>query len=153
EIDTSRARRLLDWEPRHSLRATLPEMIRRLHADPTDWYEKNKLDPAAVAASRPELEQAEQRLAGPLERSLAEVDAEAERPRRPTRWAPMTAAMLGLWLVVSPFILGLFDPVESALPPALGHELAEAGVRNMRLGISLIASGLLVTVLALLGMH
>jgi nucleoside-diphosphate-sugar epimerase len=45
EIDVSRARRLLGWEPRHSLTRTLPEMIRRLR-------------PAAVAASRPELEQA-----------------------------------------------------------------------------------------------
>ena len=45
EIDISRARALLGWEPRHSLTGTLPEMIRRLKADPTDWYEKNKLEP------------------------------------------------------------------------------------------------------------
>lgn len=153
EIDTSRARRVLGWEPRHSLRATLPEMIRRLHADPTDWYELNKLDPSAVAASHPELEQAKQRLAGPLERSLAEVDADLERHRHHTLWAPMSNAMLGLWLAVSPMILGLFDPVETALPPALGHETADAGMRNMWLGISVIVSGLLVSALALLGMY
>src|SRR5690606_34502014 len=62
EIDVTRAKALLDWQPRHSLTATLPEMIRRLKADPTDWYETNKLEPAAVAASPPEIAQAAERL-------------------------------------------------------------------------------------------
>ena len=31
------------------------EVCRRLKADPTDWYETNKLQPATVAASAPEL--------------------------------------------------------------------------------------------------
>lgn len=80
EIDISRAR-LLGWKPRHSLTATLPEMIRRLKADPTDWYKKNKLEPSAVAASAPELDQAAERLQRPLERSDDEVEAETERHR------------------------------------------------------------------------
>ena len=45
ELDISRARELLDWEPRHSLRATLPEMLRRVKADPPAWYAANKLNP------------------------------------------------------------------------------------------------------------
>jgi nucleoside-diphosphate-sugar epimerase len=45
ELDVSRARALLGWTPRHSLLATLPEMVRRLKADPTEWYEKNKPPP------------------------------------------------------------------------------------------------------------
>ena len=153
EIDVSRARRLLGWQPRHSLTRTLPEMIRRLRADPTDWYEKNKLDPAAVAASPPELEQAKQRLSRPLERSEDEVEAGLEEHRHWTLWAPLTNAALGLWLITSPMIHGLFDPVTVAPPPALGHELAEPSMRNMRLGISEITSGLLVCALALLGMY
>ncbi len=153
EIDISRARQLLAWQPRHSLTGTLPEMVRRLKADPTDWYDKNRLDSAAVAASRPELEQARARLAGPLERSSEAVEAAVARHRRLTLWAPMTNAALGLWLVASPMILGLFDPAGIASPPALGHEIAEPGIRNARLGISEIASGLLVTVLALVGMY
>jgi nucleoside-diphosphate-sugar epimerase/uncharacterized membrane protein len=153
EIDVSRARRLLGWEPRHSLTGTLPEMIRRLKADPTDWYQKNKLHPAAVAASGPELAQARQRIAGSLERSPAEVEAALERHRMWTLWAPMASAALGLWLATSPMILGLFDPVSVAPPPALGHEIAEASIRNARLGASEIVSGLLVALLAMIGMY
>ena len=153
EIDVSRARRLLGWQPRHSLAETLPEMIRRLKADPTDWYEKNKLHPAAVAASGPELAQARRRIAGPLERNEAEVEAASKQHRYWTLWAPLTNAVLGLWLISSPMILGLFDPVSVAPPPALGHEIAEATIRNMRLGVSEIVSGLLVAVFALLGMY
>lgn len=152
EIDISRARSLLGWEPRHSLTGTLPEMIRRLKQDATDWYEKNKLEPAAVAASEPELDQARARLRGKLERSVEEVDQAVERHRFWTLWAPMANAALGLWLVTSPMTLGLFDPVSVALPPALGHEIAEPQVRNMRLGISEIVSGLLIAILALTGM-
>ncbi len=153
EIDVSRARRLLGWQPRHSPGQTLPEIIRRLKADPTDWYEKNKLHPAKVAASESELAQARQRVAGSLERSEADVEAALERHRYWTLWAPMANAALGLWLVSSPMLLGLFDPVSAAPPPALGHEIAEATIRNIRLGASEIVSGLLVAVLALLGMY
>ncbi len=42
-LDISRARRLLGWKPRHSLRETLPKMIAALKADPTGWYKENNL--------------------------------------------------------------------------------------------------------------
>src|SRR3546814_10403077 len=92
ELDISRARRLLGWRPRHSLTDTLPEMIRRLKADPTDWYAANKLDPQAVAASKLELEQARERLRGPLERDVAEVDAEIAQHRALTLWVQIGRA-------------------------------------------------------------
>jgi nucleoside-diphosphate-sugar epimerase len=44
-LDISRARALLDWEPRHSLARTLPTMVSALKADPAGWYEANKLNP------------------------------------------------------------------------------------------------------------
>lgn len=44
EIDITRARTLLGWEPKHSLRDTLPRMIAALKADPIGWYHENKLD-------------------------------------------------------------------------------------------------------------
>jgi nucleoside-diphosphate-sugar epimerase/uncharacterized membrane protein len=153
EIDISRARTLLGWEPRHSLTGTLPEMIRRLKLDPTDWYEINKLRPWSVAASEPELRQAAARLRGPLERSDEDVEAELEQHQRRTLWAPLANAALGLWLVTSPTLLGLFDPVTAPTPPALGHEIAAPDIRNMRLAISEILSGLLIAVFALLGMY
>lgn len=44
-LDISRARALLGWEPKCSLRATLPKMVAALKANPADWYRKNDLEP------------------------------------------------------------------------------------------------------------
>lgn len=43
ELDISRARQQLGWEPRHRLREVIPEMVRRLRTDPEAWYQDNKL--------------------------------------------------------------------------------------------------------------
>lgn len=48
-LDISRARELLEWEPKHSLRETLPGMVAALKRDPPGWYRANKLNPALVA--------------------------------------------------------------------------------------------------------
>ncbi|MCR4374740.1 MAG: NAD(P)-dependent oxidoreductase [Acidobacteria bacterium] len=50
-LDISRARTLLGWEPKHSLRETLPKMVAALEADPLGWYRENKLEPSSEAAS------------------------------------------------------------------------------------------------------
>ena len=77
ELDITRARTVLDWAPRHSLRDTLPAMAAALNADPIVWYRENELNPplwlreppprAADAASRDlgpdELMQLEQQVA------------------------------------------------------------------------------------------
>lgn len=42
-LDIGRARTALGWEPRHSLRETLPKMTDALKADPAHWYKENKL--------------------------------------------------------------------------------------------------------------
>ena len=59
-LDISRARRLLDWEPTHRLRDTLPKMVAALKRDPQGWYKANKLNPALVAwyGKRPEHQEA-----------------------------------------------------------------------------------------------
>ncbi len=44
-LDITRARTLLGWEPKRSLRATLPAIVARLKADPPGWYRQNKLEP------------------------------------------------------------------------------------------------------------
>ncbi len=43
ELDITRARTLLGWQPKRSLRATLPTIIRGLLADPWAWYRENEL--------------------------------------------------------------------------------------------------------------
>ena len=42
-LDISRARTLLGWEPRHSLRETLPNILAELKANPIAWYRENDL--------------------------------------------------------------------------------------------------------------
>lgn len=46
-LDVSRARRELGWEPRRSLRRTLPKIIAALKEDPARWYRDNKIEPPA----------------------------------------------------------------------------------------------------------
>jgi nucleoside-diphosphate-sugar epimerase len=44
EFDITRARTLLGWEPKHSLREALPKMVAALKADPEKFYCENKLE-------------------------------------------------------------------------------------------------------------
>jgi len=44
-LDITRARTVLGWEPRRSLRETLPKMVAALKADPLAWYRENDLEP------------------------------------------------------------------------------------------------------------
>jgi nucleoside-diphosphate-sugar epimerase len=43
ELDISRARSTLGWEPRHRLWETLPAMVDALKRDPERWYRENGL--------------------------------------------------------------------------------------------------------------
>lgn len=42
-VAIERARKKLGWQPKHRLRTTIDEMIRRLKRDPVSWYETNGL--------------------------------------------------------------------------------------------------------------
>lgn len=52
-LDIKRARELLGWSPRRSLRDTIPRMVEALKTDPGDFYRTNKLEgePPEEAAS------------------------------------------------------------------------------------------------------
>lgn len=43
DLDISKAKQYLHWEPTHTLEKTLPRMIQDLKADPIAWYKKNGL--------------------------------------------------------------------------------------------------------------
>ena len=43
-LDITRARTLLGWEPKRSLRDTIPKMIAALKADPLGFYRENDLE-------------------------------------------------------------------------------------------------------------
>jgi nucleoside-diphosphate-sugar epimerase len=46
-LDISRAKSILGWAPKRSLRAMLPKMVATLKANPLKWYKENKLPPPA----------------------------------------------------------------------------------------------------------
>lgn len=43
DLDISKAKSILNWEPKSSLEETLPKMINSLNNDPVAWYHKNGL--------------------------------------------------------------------------------------------------------------
>jgi nucleoside-diphosphate-sugar epimerase len=53
-LDIGRARTLLAWKPRRTLRETLPNMVDALRADPARWYRENNLEGTPPALETPE---------------------------------------------------------------------------------------------------
>jgi nucleoside-diphosphate-sugar epimerase len=47
-LDISLAQKTLGWEPKHSLRDTLPNMVAALKRDPARWYREHELLPSPV---------------------------------------------------------------------------------------------------------
>jgi len=43
ELDSSKAKKLLGWQPKHGLRGTLPKMIKNLKENPEKFYQVNSL--------------------------------------------------------------------------------------------------------------
>lgn len=52
ELDISRARQMLGWDPRHWLADVVPLMVERLLEDPDGWYERNGLEHPRRARAR-----------------------------------------------------------------------------------------------------
>ena len=147
-LDISRARQLLDWEPRHSLRATLPKMAAALKQDPAGWYRTNKLNPSLVAwygQRKPPPD------AGHRMDPMAMMDADARR----TRWAHFANIGLGLWLAASPLA---FDALAGgSASPAVQAVTADRGLpaiewRAHALAVSDVASGLLIALFGALSL-
>src|SRR3546814_14104444 len=81
EIDISRARQLLDWEPRHRLKDALPAMVKALKDDPAGWYKANDITPQPVIAEAAE--------AGNDPEAISRHHATKNRTEHRTyRWAP-----------------------------------------------------------------
>jgi nucleoside-diphosphate-sugar epimerase len=99
ELDIARAGQLLGWRPTRTLRATLPAIAGALRQDPAGWYRRNKIPvPPWLQAAPGE------------PGTTAMMDAFNTRARtehQGTLWCHFANIALGLWLVTSPFILGL----------------------------------------------
>ena len=163
ELDIARASKLLDWQPKHSLREALPRIIEGLKADPEDWYRDNKLNAALVAGesatrataetSPEEGKKVDEFLAH--QRMLRDHDEMMLAEHRQTLWAHFVNIALGAWLLTSPFVLGLFDATtfsEAVLRVTAERGLPSAELRNLALAWSDIISGALVVLFGLLSL-
>ena len=124
-LDISRARKLLGWEPEHSLRETLPTIIDALKADPQDWYETNKLNTSRVAwhPKRSDPKETEPATTSSHDADMSHDNDKSRNghqmagemhdmdgPQRGTRWTHFAVIGLGLWLAASP---GVYDVVSA----------------------------------------
>lgn len=160
-LDISRAKQLLDWQPKHRLRDTLPNMIAALKRDPTGWYRTNKLNPAAVAwygrGSSAHQAHAKQ-LGGGHEAANHAADhghmqAMAEDERR-TRWAHFANIGLGCWLAASPLAFEVSSGLTSVTLDFVTSDrgLPSIALRSHLLAISDVVSGLLIVLFGVLSL-
>ncbi|MDQ3482809.1 MAG: NAD-dependent epimerase/dehydratase family protein [Pseudomonadota bacterium] len=169
-VDIDRARRLIGWEPRHSLRERLPKIIAALKADPQRWYKANKLHPAVVAWHG---EKAAPAGAHDEQKGHAGADGKIEdgghsaaatghdhmammaADEKKVRWVHYTNIGLGMWLAASVFV---YDAMTTAnVSDAVRSVTADRGLpsvewRASALVISDIVSGLLISLFGALSL-
>lgn len=156
ELDISRARTLLGWEPKHSLRDTLPKITAALKSDPAGWYCANRLDSAQVAADRLPAGD-EQEAMSPVEhRKMRRGHTDEMRKMHfGMLWVHFLSIFFGLWLVTTPFVFGTFG--QEVFPDAVLRVTQERGLwdpalRNGILVWSDLASGALITLFGALSL-
>jgi len=99
EIDITRAKDLLGWEPKRRILDTLPRIIDNLKSDPLGWYERNGLVVPEWLQVAGERNDDPDRL-----RERAETAYRDAHER--SRWAAFLNMGLGAWLLTSPSMLG-----------------------------------------------
>ena len=154
EVDTGRAKELLEWRPKHSLRKSLPKMVEALKSDPVGWYQANKLNSAPVAAASVEAQQEQEGKDGANEGGAGkhghDHGAMAQHMREghfKMLWVHWLNILLGAWLLSSPFAFGSFDNLgfsDAVLRVTADRGLAEPALRAAWLGRSDIISGALI---------
>jgi nucleoside-diphosphate-sugar epimerase/uncharacterized membrane protein len=118
ELDITRARQTLGWEPKRSLGETLPKMVDALKADPLAWYKQNKIEPPS------ELKETSNGHGGSSEshevngkkhdthdkhQGTQSVDHNKMMIEQHEQWLwrDFVNILLGVWLMSGPFMLGL----------------------------------------------
>jgi len=144
-IDISRARKLLGWEPRHSLRKALPRIIDALKADPAKWYRANKLNAAKVVDRGAKAHERAEKFHAEHEKIRPGHMADMAGMGQQMLWAHFLVITLGIWLLTSPLQFALFDPAAASTVRDVTQErgLWEPSLRNALTGWSDIGSGLL----------
>lgn len=113
ELDVSRARELLGWEPRHRLHESLAGMVDALKVDPVAWYRAHKLSPPVWLETAQEQSLDAARL-------YADYDAARRDIHYRTQWAHFVNLGLGVWLVASPATLAYPDTASTVNDIATG---------------------------------
>lgn len=146
-LDTNRARALLDWKPKHSLRDTLPTMVASLKRDPQGWYKTNKLNPALVAwYGQAPVARKEGEAAGGMA-AMHDHMAMMEEDERKKRWAHFANIGLGLWLAWSPLVFGIASSAtvsETVRAVTIDRGLPPIEWRSMALAWASVTAGLLI---------
>ena len=116
EIDISRARELLGWEPRHRLSEKLPDIVASLKDDPAAWYAANKVPPPAFVTEAGDVGQDPETLRAGHEQQYRLLHAQS-------RWAHFVNIALGLWILTQPVIVQVTEPLLFWSEIALGAAL------------------------------
>jgi nucleoside-diphosphate-sugar epimerase/uncharacterized membrane protein len=156
-LDISQARRFLDWQPKRTLRETLPKMIAALKTDPVGWYRTNKLNPARVASEAVQKAEGKQQKMDPAEhREMMRKHAEEMHAMHlATLWPHILNIGLGVWLATCPFVFGSFGEdrfAESVLRATQERGLWAPELRNHLTAWSDVVAGLLIVVFATLSL-
>ena len=104
ELDTSRARALLEWRPRHRLKDELPRLIATVKKDPKAWYAANKLTPPEFVAEATEQGDDPEKLRSNHEQQIRNQHAQ-------NRWVHFVNIGLGCWLITQPALVGVTEPL------------------------------------------
>lgn len=98
-LDTSRARKLLGWEPRHHISDGLADIVASLKDDPGEWYRANGItEPTWLVA-------AEERDAG-AEAIRERHETQYRRDHYRSLWTHWANMGIAVWLLTSPPLLG-----------------------------------------------
>jgi nucleoside-diphosphate-sugar epimerase len=103
ELDITRARSLLGWEPKHSLRGSIPAMVASLRRDPLAWYRENHLKPPR--GLRKEEPMPEEKAIKTHDEMMPpeEHHAMMREHHQKVLWAYLMNVILGCWLIAAPF--------------------------------------------------
>jgi len=147
-LDITRARTLLEWEPKRSLRATLPKMVAALKADPIGWYRENDLELSSELAKTAGKSEASAAASSPRERpaaSPAEHVHESPAPTAATSPQHANAGMPSGPQHPRAMAHGVeTEPHDAAATMAMTHAQGPSWPHfaNMALGLWLISSAL-----------
>src|SRR5690606_9631647 len=127
-------KKCLGWEPRHSIRTSLPTIVARLKADPAVWYEKNGITPPDWLKTADALGKDPEDI-----RSRHETLARDEHAR--FIWAHFANAALGTWMMGSPATMGYADSWLGWSDMASGVALFALGLLSLSWRLSMVRFG------------